>query len=328
VWPPLFNIYHLRDAAINIAIYIPLGMTAYLALGRRWGLPLLSGLGLSASMETIQIWTPDRDPSVLDLATNVLGTFIGVVAGWRFQRLIAPLEKSLEQTRAVDRSALSLVFTGLAWLLFPFFPLTGMYRPHQKLTIFLASPPFAPVPLISTSILWFCGGYLLREAGIRRTRMWLALSLLFLPAQFFIVDRQPLPAEMLGAVLGCIAFAFAPKDKRPAAALFMGMLVVTGLVPFLFGFFSNPFSWVPFGGLLADAWQHGVLILLTKCLNYGIAVWLLWRCGMRLIVSTGVVAALLLAVEIAQIHLSGRTAEITDPLLALLIGFGFASLER
>jgi hypothetical protein len=56
---------------------------------------------------------------------------------------------------------------------------------------------------------------------------------------------------------------------------------------------------------------------------------LIWICsgaGLRLGVSTGAVAALLFATSLAELHLPGRSAEITDAAMAIFIGAAFMAM--
>jgi len=50
--------------------------------------------------------------------------------------------------------------------------------------------------------------------------------------------------------------------------------------------------------------------------------------GLTRITATALVAALLLAVELAQTHLPGHVAEITDPLIAIFASFALAMVTR
>jgi VanZ family protein len=62
-----------------------------------------------------------------------------------------------------------------------------------------------------------------------------------------------------------------------------------------------------------------MLTFFRKCFWYGSAVWLLRLAGWRLARAAVAVALLLGTIEVVQIHLPGRVAEITDPLLALIL---------
>jgi hypothetical protein len=79
------------------------------------------------------------------------------------------------------------------------------------------------------------------------------------------------------------------------------------------------------GGL---CFQRRSPLLIEKVFYYGTAIWLLRAAGIRLVLSVILVAAVLASIEIVQIHLPGRTPEITDPILAVLMGFVLAMLSR
>ena len=59
---------------------------------------------------------------------------------------------------------------------------------------------------------------------------------------------------------------------------------------------------------------------LEKAFLYGALIWLLARSGLGLRVSTILVAIMLFATSWAETCLPGRSAEITDALMAILIG--------
>jgi VanZ family protein len=59
---------------------------------------------------------------------------------------------------------------------------------------------------------------------------------------------------------------------------------------------------------------------LEKAFLYGALIWLLDKSGLRTGVSTILLAIMLFAASWAETYLPGRSAEITDALMALLIG--------
>src|SRR6202030_3120905 len=119
-----------------------------------------------------------------------------------------------------------------------------------------------------------------------------------------------------------------PKRAAVVGGLIVSLLIVRGLAPYYWSRIANPFSWVPFGGFLRAPWAFGLLPLLQKCFWYGSAVWLLRAAGWRLARAAIVVSVLLGAIEVIQIHLPGRVAEITDPLLALILAMTLGLLDR
>ena len=77
--------YTRSDIAINLIAYIPFGMFVALIPRRaapraRAALAFAAGLTLSFAMETLQMFLPPRDASLVDLASNTAGAVIGGLA--------------------------------------------------------------------------------------------------------------------------------------------------------------------------------------------------------------------------------------------------------
>jgi VanZ family protein len=313
---------------VNTAIYVPLGFSAHFAfrnarlpLLRFYG-PVLLGMLLSTFVELAQLYTPNRDTSLLDLITNIAGAAIGTALAMFFQSMAIARPRHAWLIPA-DRGALMLVFCRAAWLFFPLFPIYGHHELLRKLSVFADSPVLAPVAILSAAAVWYATGLLLIAAGIRHAPQLVALSILAIPAQLLIVDRQPGIADLLGAIVGFALFAWRSRIKpvtKTEAWSFAAVIVIRGLVPFQFASISAPFTWIPFGGMLEADWQFAVLVMIEKIFWYTTAVWLL-ACIMRLRHAIAAMTAVLAAVEIAQLRLPGRVAESTDPILAIIMGF-------
>jgi VanZ family protein len=332
--------YFIRDVVVNIALYIPVGMSAYFVFRRPHNiwfgllLPVLFGGMLSTSVELLQLFIPERHCSAVDVITNIIGSILGVIAALLFQELSddsgAPREPLF--ARIPDETALALLFCSAAYQMAPFFPIMGRTLLSHKLSIFFRLPLIAIVPFLSAAFFWFVCGVLLQAANLEPARLWLGISLLVIPCQIGIISRQPAPAELLGAATGFLLFATlaaaivrAPQATRIVSASFLLLLIVRGLAPFHFVPQPHYFTWTPFGGFLNMDWQQGMIVILEKLFYYGAAIWLLRAAGLRLAFATAIVAAVLMAIEIAQIWIPGRTAELTDPILAILIGIGMSA---
>jgi hypothetical protein len=167
--------------------------------------------------------------------------------------------------------------------------------------------------------------------GAERTRRLFPLLLLVLPAKLLVVGRTVNWSELSGAVLACLCSYFVSGYQRRVAVvagLTLSLLIPRGLVPYHWSSVANPFSWIPFSGFLAADRDFGLLTFLRKCFWYGSAIWLLRTAGWRLAQAAVAVALLVGAIEVVQIHLPGRVAEITDPLLALILAAIFGLSER
>ena len=88
--------YHFVEFTANIALFVPFGMLALFATGRRraW-LAVLAGVGASATIELGQwLLLPERFPSGLDVVANSIGTAIGVAIGYGALALRDPRPRS------------------------------------------------------------------------------------------------------------------------------------------------------------------------------------------------------------------------------------------
>jgi hypothetical protein len=202
--------------------------------------------------------------------------------------------------------------------------MAGVYEPRRKFGLLLHANWFDPLPLVTEAAGFFAAAWLITRAGIRLPRPWLFAMLLIIPAQIFIAGRQPKPAEMIGAAAGLALFAALERPSGPVrteAWVFLLVLILSGLAPFKFSSEAKGFDWIPFDTTLTGEWQSAAVTLTKKIFYYGAAVWLLKASGMRLWRSVSIVAAVLAVIEVIQTRLPGRFAEITDPLLAIMIGF-------
>jgi len=132
------------------------------------------------------------------------------------------------------------------------------------------------------------------------------------------------PAEIAGAGLALCAWGVLALDARlrdmVIALLFGGYVVAERLEPFQFAGTAGPFSWIPFLGFMSSSPEIGVLSFFQKFFLFGSSIWLLARAGLQLWSSTLVVAVILFITSQAETFLPKRSAEITDAVMALLIG--------
>lgn len=322
---PLWLLFHswgaatgrrfVADEIVNVLLYMPFGASGYLALRSVWK-PVALGALLSGCVEMTQLFTPHRNCSTEDLLTNILGSALGVSAGLVFVRAGGPLPVRYRG------ASTALLFCGVAALTAPFFPVPNLPGWREKIAAFAYGPVLSPLPLISGIAWWMAMGLMARFAG-----PWIWLAVLLVPGQIAIVTRQPFPVDVIGALCG-VGLSRLKPGKARAAGGFLAAIVIRGVLPFHLSAQPHDFQWLPFGGFLAMDWQFGMQVLLEKLFWYGSALWLLRRAGMGWPRAIALVCALLAGIEGIQTRLPGRTAEITDPLLALLEGLGLQAIMR
>lgn len=337
-WPKVIDRDVVQDVAVNVAIYLPLGLFGFLALRQNMRttsavvVTVMIGLVLSSSMEMIQLFVPERECSAADVVSNVAGTAIGAGLGFLYQGWLQRWGDRESGRFLRLSSTIILVYTWLAYQIFPFLPVPSRMRLTEKLDAVFAVHSVSRVEMVTTCVEWLVLAQLLASLiGSERVRRYLPFLLVVLPARIMIVGRTVSWSELTGAIAACICAYFLlqyPWRAALLAGLMVLVMLLRGLAPYHWSSTANPFAWMPFSLSLALDREVAMLVFLRKCFWYGSGLWLLRRAGWRLWSAAVVIAGLLLAIEVIHIHLPGRTAETTDPLLALILAAIWGSLDE
>jgi hypothetical protein len=151
--------------------------------------------------------------------------------------------------------------------------------------------------------------------------------------RFFIPGQRPELYDFLGAAAAIGVWHLPAFRKRLGtgmiAFLLAGGLAVEGLRPWHFSGPTTRFEWIPFLSMLdSPDWAPTLLVLFQKVAFYGTTVWAIARAGLGVPGATLLTALQLALLEIAQMFLPGRTAESTDPVLALILGVILLQFDR
>jgi VanZ family protein len=322
-WPAKIDASDIEDIVVNLLLYLPVGMFGYLALDRHQHRrlrvigPIVLGFVLSCAIEMTQIFDNTRNCSALDVLCNTVSTALGVLLGFVFREsLLASLRRPASAHIRHASGPLVLLYFWVGFETIPLFPLTAKIAP--KLHLFATNS--SVVECLASFTAWLIVARLL-EAIYSPTLAWRLLLLLSLlaPAKIFIAQRTITLSELAGLAAALLIYRTGAIRNWLVASLTVVILVVRGLTPFHFTA-HNHFSWLPFVALLQSQWENGLIVLCEKCFWYGAAVWLLWASGRWLLTATALVATVLAVIEVLQLRLPGRTAEVTDPLLAIILG--------
>jgi VanZ family protein len=328
----------LRDVLTNLLAYIPVGFFFVLGeLDKRpaWQRLLratLAGATLSLAMESLQYWVPVRYPSLIDLLNNTISTAAGALLGIAFSSRSRRAFNALSDMGLGHPS--SALFLLILWFASFFSPGDwGRFATFSRIRIAFHSPLLPPGLLFNAFAQWCVIGAILAAALTRkRAAGALALMATLTPLRFAIPGQQPHFWEFVAAA-SAVAIWLLPFDRlieaRWLAILACAGIVVEELRPWHFAARAGHFGWIPFVSLFeSPIAATGLVILFSKAAVYGSAVWIVARAGFGLRRSAIAVAALLLALETTQLFLPSRTAETTDPLLALIIGLIMLRIER
>lgn len=316
------------DIVGNVLLFLPYGFVTLLAAAPRVHrrtavlVMLASGAMLAVALQVAQIWVPGRVPAIGDAVLNVLGMLLGFGTATLFRRKL-PLDFDRSKRNAVV-VPLSLALLWVAYRWFPLVPTVDLQNLKEALKpLFLG--PFEPARAVQHVFAWlaFFRILLLTPVGTKGLPFLGAAAILIVAGQAFFAGNTLTQHAVAGLV---IALACMPLLlKHYASSVIVGGLLVSllldGLRPYALAFTASSFNWLPFSGFLDGNMASNAQNLLYKGFFYGATVFLLRDCGSRPAASAITVAVWLAAIEAMQVWVPSRTAEVTDPLLALLIGW-------
>ncbi len=326
------------DLVANLLLYMPFGLCLVLAWPAQWrrltalAATLIVGTLLSLAVELLQVHASSRVSSLTDVIINAIGTLAGGVIAIVYLELGTTLRIPGVAAGRPEPVPLGVLLLWLAFRIAPFVP-TIDWQKYKDAIKPLLTPEFAVLDAFRYLVGWLVVGYTVRQLW-RREYALLALCVIVvivLAGRIVIVGKVLVASELL-ALLLCMPlaalFVSVPDRQRATllAVLLTATIVLQGLEPFELLAQAQPFSWVPFKSSLSDSLEVNYSVLLEKCFWYFALVWLLTRRGLAAAGAALATAVLLAAIEVAQLWLPGRSAEITDPLLAIIAGVLLALL--
>jgi VanZ family protein len=287
---------------------------------------ILVGTALALTVELTQVYLTFRVSSLTDLVLNVLSTLGGAAAAMAYGALGTSVRIPLLASSRLDPAALSVVVLWLGFRLAPFVPTIDWQKYKDALKPLLIEPQVGALEVLRYVTGWLVIGYAVRLLTRREYAFLATLAMVgvVLLGRLVVVGKTLNLSELV-ALVACVPVAsllLALRDAQRVAALaalLATAIVVQGLAPFEFTSQAQPFSWLPFRSSLRGSIELNYSALLEKSFWYFALVWLLsrrWSVAAAALGTAGLVAA----IEVAQMWLPGRSADVTDPLLALIAG--------
>ena len=317
------------DLLANLLFYFPFGLLAVRALVEKLGyktaliLTVASGALLSLSMELLQHFDAGRVSAMSDFYLNSIGTAAGAVAGLLWgQKLLAltivPRDASL--------FAALLLLAWLGWRLFPYEPVIDLHKYWASVKPLLLSPSFDIYEMFRYATLWGAVTYLI-QFGLKVLKPYLAVPAAmaaFFLAKMLIVDQVITFPEIIGALaaLGFLIFVLNPQrtlGTRLLAAAFLVSIALERILPLQMSAAARPFEWIPFFSFLHGSLAVNTQSFMQKTFLYGAALVLLMDAGLGLVGASLFEGAVLAATSVFETLLVGRSAEITDAVMVILL---------
>jgi len=323
------------DLVANLLLYVPLGFFGALAMrgGRalRLCVMMLAGFVLCTGIELAQFYDVGRVTNMSDVYLNTSGAALGAVAAV----VLASAGRYLPTTEiAADPIPVLLLVAMLGYHLYPYVPTIDLRKHWHSVRPLLLAPSLPPYALLRYVALWLTTGCLIGAiSGFKRSRVFLPLFVAFVFAGEILIENRVLSLpEVVGAAVA-VGVWFAIGRSRRAAVLLTGVVLcgaiaVARLEPFDFQAPARAFGWLPFRSFLGGSLGKNVTSFLEKFFLYGSLVWLSIEAGLSLWLATASVALFLFVTSVAETYLPGRSAEITDSLMVLMIGLVMAAIMK
>lgn len=324
----------LSDVLGNVALFLPLGMAGVLfSLGGRKTIKrdawlLLFALAFAFVLQLAQVWLPSRSAALADVVWNVVGVVLGIAVG----RFLG--ERSLEGVRLIQSKPLVPWAILTLWMfteLLPLVPSLDWQKFKDALKPLWSAFDFS----LSMALLHAAGAMVAGSALMALVRQpvgWLAGAMLLVLAGKLIIVNLSLDASLfVGLIAGLSGFWFMSHRKGWVVfdttfwVLLAAWSIVT-ITPFSLASPGN-FNGVPFATMLKGGTEASVHGLTQSLFIYVALLWLVQEMGGRIkgaAVGLAIWASLL---ELVQMGLLGRTADVTEPLLVLLIAWGLSAVQ-
>lgn len=323
------------DLIANILLYLPFGLLATRSLpdrlsgATRIGLALLGGALLSTAMERLQFNDVGRTTSMGDVYANTIGSTLGAAVGIALGGSFRwPLLRELGE----NLSSATLIAAWLGYRLHPYVPTIDLHKYWHTIRPLIYAPSLPPGELLRFAIVWLCLASVVEQIfGFRRwILLFPALVGVEIAGRIVMLHTSLALSDIAGALVAwgvwLVLLRWMPGRMVVLAALFLGLVVVGRLEPFRFGA-ARSYDWIPFLPLMRGSIAVAVQSFCEKVLLFGGLIWLLDRAGFGLKAATLLTATVLFATSLVQVYLPGRSASVTDPMMAVLIGGIFALLS-
>lgn len=325
----------LSDMLGNVMLFIPFGLVSSLIAGTHYHsrtrlfLFFFSGFTLALILQIAQIWLPSRSAILADVIWNMVGLAIGVV--------IAFFIKKFTQTKvhALDIKIVIPLTILILWIISELVPLVPAID-LQKFKDAL-KPLFLEFDLSFPTALLHMAGMIVTASILKVVThsplRWLTLILLtVIVGKITIISLQLDITTLIGLTIGyllSIVLLYFETSKLLAISFWVLLLAATleRITPFSLAS-DGVLSLIPFATMLKGSMQTGAVGLSQSLFIYAALLWLTQKMGGNF---KGIVIAIIIwttFIELTQMMLLGRTADITEPLLVIFISWAFAEFQH
>lgn len=316
------------DLLGNLALFFPLGIAGILfaspslSVTIRVAWLLLLALAFSFVLQLAQVWLPSRSAALADVVWNMAGMMLGMATA----HLIG--KRTSGRVHAFDSATLAAQSVLVLWLLTELLPLVPTLD-WQKFKDAL-KPLFLDYTLSFPAAMMHAAGVIIAGSAFvalgQRPAWWLSGTVVLVMAGKLAIVNLTLDASTLTGVLaGYIGFLVmlrlgSAKIFASAFWLLFAAWSITAITPFSPAS-GGTFNGIPFATMLQGSMEIGVRGLVQSLFIYTALLWLAQKIGTGIGKAMTGLAIWSCLIELTQMGLLGRTADVTEPILLLLVGW-------
>ena len=326
----------LGDMLGNVLLFAPLGLIFVLNWAPAWGLTravmsaVVIGFSIALGLQILQIFLPARDAALADVVWNMAGMLCGALAG-------GYITTNRPGVTALSPDQMTPLFflvgiVAIEW--FPLVPSLDLELIKHNLKLFWSTPVSWGTPLWQGIAVAMLAGHLLAYGiKLRHSTLWLALLLIAIGiGKLFIKDMSTQPSAQIGLALGGMGWAVTRHIAEVHRRTVVGLLLIlcytaSALHPYELRDVVAGISWLPFATMLEGSMIHNVQSLASNLIFYASILYVGARVTGRIASATLGLTLWVLVMELMQTLIKGRAADITEPILVLLVGQALAGFK-
>ncbi|SEK30822.1 VanZ family protein [Nitrosovibrio tenuis] len=318
----------LGDVLGNIALFIPLGLASIFFASARpnasarivW--PLFLAFVYSFALQLAQVWLPSRSAALADVAWNMAGMTFGMAVAHLIEK------RRVDTRRPFDSMLIIPQLILILWLineLFPLVPSLDLQKFRDALKPFFLGFNFSFPEAFMHAAAAVAAGSAFIALG-RRPAWWLGgLLILILAGKLAILNLVLDASVVIGLAAGyagCLA-ALRLGGTKIFHAAFWSLLAawtiisITPFVPARDGILNA----IPFATMLRGSLEGATQQLTQSLFIYTALLWLAQMTGIGIRKATAGLIIWSCLIELVQMGFLGRTADVTEPILVLLISW-------
>ena len=325
----------LSDMLGNVILFVPFGLVSSVVAGTHYQSKLrltlffFSGFILALILQIAQIWLPSRSAILADVVWNLAGLLIGII--------IAFFAKKYSHTRiqTLDTKAIIPLAILILWIFSELIPLV----PSIDLQKFkdAVKPLFLEFDLSFQTALLHVAGTLVAASILKAVSnyplRWLTLIMITVIAgKIIIISLQLDINTLVGLTAGyLLSIVLLYLETSKLFAVSFWILILAGTLERIIPFSLAPdgaLSLIPFATMLKGSMQTSAVGLSQSLFIYSALLWLTQKMGGNF---KGIAVAIVMwtvFIELTQMMLLGRTADITEPLLVILVSWAFTEYQH